>query len=216
MYKHKIVTVEMPIRSLAMLASEVAAQRLNLPFRPWVNFFTEDPNGSFGRTQRVSGFIDFYTSETDLDLFIRAERSPEKTVKTIFHESFHAATSHLHDIDPERPRVPLAIEELRADRFAFENAPRGDYESVVKTLTRQLKPVSAAEVKLREQARAARGSLQRMLAKRRQWSIEQGLERARAAAREAADPYVKIVLKYPDGRQEVRILPKWNPETERA
>lgn len=131
-YRHSVIKESYELHILAVVASQCAAERLRLSYRPWVNFFIEDnENGRYERPFRVSGFVDYFSDAENLDIFVRHGRSIPQTVQTIFHEGFHIAEFIRKD------KTPLALSELHAERFS-RTAPWGTYNDVMTALNDEI------------------------------------------------------------------------------
>ena len=129
MFKHTIERATPELRRLAIKAAGVCDIRLKLSYTPWVNFFVEDPKGSYQRPVRVSGFCD-YAVGPYLNVFCRSGRSSTEMTRTIFHECTHIRES-IYGV------IPLALSEVVAERFAL-GAPSGSYDDILQALTDEI------------------------------------------------------------------------------
>lgn len=134
-YRHSIIAASPDMRRLARKTAAVADLRLKLSYTPWTSFFVEDMSGTYERPFRVAGFIDYGIHANQLDVFVRAGLSAQKTAGTIFHECYHLAEyqSGLFRSLNDAPELRHAISELRADRFA-RSAPSGAYQDIMAAL----------------------------------------------------------------------------------
>lgn len=146
-YRHTIYRETEAYERLGKLASAVAAQKLALPYTPMVCFFKEDPNGSYQRPIRCSGFIDHHSHPIDLDVFVRSGLSPAETVKTIWHEVAHIC-DHVTGAEWSREDG-----ELRASAFA-RTAPAGS--NLVEELEAEYQTPSRWESRRQDNLRWAR------------------------------------------------------------
>lgn len=167
-YKHSIYRETKDFRSLADGAACLSAQRLKLPFIPFVHFFKEDSGGKFERPVRVAGFIDHLSSDADLDIFARAQ-SAERTASTIFHEACHIALF----LSGEAHSLPELIAEQRCDLFALRNAPRGEWREIMVKLQKGYVMPTPAELADMRYSRCSRESAHRLKIERRQRDFEQ-------------------------------------------